>query len=104
MKIQRYFHIRAEHATRRKYNAATVLVTGNTECPDQVDVQVVVCSKRDLFCKKEGRSMVGAMPIKVVMLRYLPRELAHIEEHVYGYELENKNDFLYSIPYFLPKE
>ena len=47
---------------------------------------------------------MSAAKIKVVPLRYLSNELARIEDTVYGYELDNKQDYLFAIRYFLPKE
>lgn len=102
--IKRYFHIRPETGSKGKFNGATVLVVGDTEMPAQVDVQVAHCSRKDMFCKAIGRQLANKAPLKIVPLRYLPNELARIEDSVYGYELDNTNDFLFSLRYFLPKE
>lgn len=104
MKISRFFHIRVPKMTGRKFRGATVKVEGHTDDPTQVSVQYTLCSKNDNYCRATGRSMAEARPTKIVPLRYLPRELAAIEALAYGHEVENKNDFLFAIPYFLPKE
>ena len=101
--VSRYFHIRPVNF-KKKYNGATVKVTGDLDYPGQVDVQVVFCSNKDLYCKKTGRDLVDVAKIKIVPLRYLPSELARIEDGVVGVELENKMDFLFALRYFLPKE
>ncbi len=101
--VKRYFHIRPSH-TKTRYNGATVLVIGDTEQPHQVDVQTVFCSRKDMFCRKTGRDLSAKAPLKIVPLRYLPNELAHIEDTVHGYALDNSNDFLFAMRYFLPKE
>ena len=104
MKVVRYFHIRPQGGAKGKFNGATVQVVGDTEMPAQVDVQVTFCSRKDMFCKKVGRTLASTAPLKVVPLRYLPNELARIEDAVYGHELDNANDFLFAVRYFLPKE
>lgn len=104
MFVQRYFHIRPQAGVKGKFNGATVMVTGETDVPAQVDVQVTFCSRKDMFCKKTGRIAAAKSPVKIVALRYLPNELARIEDQVYGYELQNGNDFLFAMRYFLPKE
>lgn len=113
MQVVRYFHIYPEFSRktfsksltqRHKKRGCTIKVTGDTEHIGQVDVQVAFCSKKDEFCKRVGRAEADKAPVKVVALRYLPNELAKIEEMVYGYALENKSDFLYALRYFLPKE
>lgn len=104
MKVVRYFHIRPAAGVKGKFNGATVQVVGDTDLPAQVDVQVTFCSRKDMFCRRTGRDVVQSAPLKIVALRYLPNELARIEEAVYGYELDNANDWLFAIRYFLPKE
>jgi NADH:ubiquinone oxidoreductase subunit D len=104
MNVNRYFHIRTPDSAKKKFTGATVKVSGNTEYVGHVDVQVTFCSKKDLYCKATGRAKADAAPIKVVALRYLPNELARIEDHAFGFELENKQDFLFAMKYFLPKE
>ena len=101
MKVVRYFHLRPFMEMK---GGATVKVTGDTENPAQVDVQWTKCSRKDMFCKKTGRVLSDKAPVKIVPLRYLPNELARIEDGVYGVELDNKNDFLFAMRYFLPKE
>ena len=103
-KVVRYFHIRPTGGVKGKFNGATVQVVGDTEMPAQVDVQVTFCSRKDMYCKKSGRVTADKAPIKIVALRYLPNELARIEEAVYGSELDTANDFLFAMRYFLPKE
>lgn len=104
MKVVRYFHIRPTAGVKGKFNGATVQVIGDTEMAAQVDVQVTFCSRKDMYCKRTGRKLAMSAPTKIVPLRYLPNELARIENAVYGYELENGNDFLFAIRYFLAKE
>jgi hypothetical protein len=104
MIVKRYFHIRPTADFKAKFNGATVLVVGNTEMPAQVDVQVTFCSRKDAFCKQTGRAAAAKAPLKVVALRYLSNELARIEDAVYGCELDNTQDYLFAIRYFLPKE
>lgn len=104
MIVKRYFHIRPTAGSKGKFNGATVLVIGDTEMPAQVDVQVVFCSRKDMYCKKIGRDRANKAALKIVPLRYLPNELARIEDNVYGFELDNANDYLFSMRYFLPKE
>lgn len=104
MFVKRYFHIRPSAGVKGKFNGATVCVTGETDVPAQVDVQVTFCSRKDMFCKKTGRVNAEKAPIKIVALRYLPNELARIEDGVYGQEMDNGNDFLFAMRYFLPKE
>lgn len=104
MIVKRYFHIRPQAGVKAKFNGATVLVVGDTEMPAQVDLQVAFCSRKDMFCKKIGRDLSNKSPLKIVPLRYLPNELARIEDNVHGYELDNANDFLFALRYFLPKE
>lgn len=104
MIVKRYFHIRPTAGSKGKFNGATVLVVGDTEMPAQVDIQVAFCSRKDMYCKKIGRDLANKAPLKIVPLRYLPNELARIEDNVYGFELDNANDYLFSVRYFLPKE
>jgi NADH:ubiquinone oxidoreductase subunit D len=104
MLVVRYFHIRPTDGSKKKFNGATVMVTGDTDLVAQVDVQVSFCSKKDAYCKSVGRDLAMRHPVKVVMLRYLCSELSRIEEEVYGYELEEPTDFTYALRYFLPKE
>lgn len=99
MQVERFFHIRTES----NYGGATVRVTGDPEQVGQVDVQATVCSKKDPFCKKTGREMAIKAPIKVVPLRFLPKELQRIgvKAHLPRWQ---QPDWLFSIRYFLPKE
>jgi len=94
--IVRYFHIR----TGTK-GGATVRVAGDTNLLGQVDVQFALCSKRDNFVKKLGRSFAEAAPVKVVPLRYLPQELQRIADKARS---RHTTDYTYGIKYFLPKE
>lgn len=97
-KIVRYFHLR----NYGKHNGGvTVKVTGDLNFLGQVDVQYVVCSKKDPYVKKTGRSLADVAPVKIVPLRYLPRELGNIrDKHVQT----NFDNLEYSVFYFLPKE
>lgn len=45
MFVKRYFHIRPSAGVKGKFNGATVCVTGETDVPAQVDVQVTFCSR-----------------------------------------------------------
>lgn len=104
MIVKRYFHIRPQSGSKSKFNGATVLAVGDTDFPAQVDMQVTFCSRRDAFCKATGRLTASKAPLKIVALRYLPNELARIEDEVHGFELDNTNDFLFAMRYFLPKD
>ena len=104
MIVKRFFHIRPGAGLKSKFNGATVLVIGDTDMPAQVDVQVAFCSKKDPYTKSVGRDMASKAPLKIVMLRYQPVELAGIEDTVHGYPLDNSGDYLFSMRYFLPKE
>ncbi len=106
-KIVQYFHIRPYD---RGHGGATIKVTGDAEDLGQVDVQVAFCSKKDMFCKKTGRSLAEQAVTKVVPLRYLPSELARVNTAV---EKKTKRftaatlkgtDFSFTMKYFLPKE
>jgi hypothetical protein len=99
MKVERFFHIR--EAYDQPKGGATVLVTGDTEHIGQVDIQYVKVSSKDIYNKKLGRELARKAPIKVVALRYLPKELGRIQEKTCKYGLA---EFNYAIPYFLPKE
>jgi hypothetical protein len=66
-----------------------------------VDVQFAKCSKRDTFVKHLGRAEAEKAPVKVVPLRYLPRELARLERQAQAW---SRSDFDFSTKYFLPKE
>jgi len=108
MQVKRYFHIRANiglvgGSYKPKFKAATVLVTGNTQDPAQVDVQVTFCSRKDVFEKKIGRAQAEQAKVKIVPLRYLPNELDRIEKQVTGLS-HAWNEYLFAIRYFLPKE
>ena len=104
MLVTRFFHIRPWWGVNPKRNGATVLVTGNTDDPAQVDVQVAFCSRKDAYCKKTGRSTAAKAPIKVVMLRNLPRELARIDDAVNRMVGSSSSNWSSAIRYFLPKE
>jgi len=103
-RVERFFHVR----TGYPHGGATIRVTGDTEILGQVDVQTTFCSKKDVFCKKEGRDRAIKSPIKVVPLRYLPSELVRIAETAVKKnkrpELMGMFDYTFAIKYFLPKE
>lgn len=98
-KVVRYFHLRPFMEMK---GGATVKVTGDTENPAQVDVQWTKCSRKDMFCKKTGRSFADKAPLKVVPLRYLPNELERISNKV-GV-INAVADYFFACRYFLPKE
>lgn len=100
--ISRFFHIRGPEKLCR-FKAATVFVQGDPDNVGEVSVQVTFCSRKDVFTKRIGRSMAMSAPIQRVPLRNLPFTLAGIEEEVYGGELENKNDFMFAMRYYLPR-
>ncbi len=106
MQVERFFHIRPmDESVKRKFNGCTVLVRGDTDYVGQVELQTSFCSRKDPFCRRDGRIMaIKNNKVKIVALRYLPNELARIEDQIHGYELDNANDFLFSMRYFLPKE
>ena len=94
--ITRYFHIRVGSK-----GGATVCVKGNTDNPAQVDVQYTLCSRKDTFEKKVGRSFAEKAPTKIVALRYLPQELGRIAAKA---KARYEQDYTFAIKYFLPKE
>lgn len=95
-KVVRFFHLRSGPK-----GGGTVRVTGDLDIVGQVDVQFAKCSKRDSFVKKVGRAEAEKAPIKVVPLRYLPRELARLERTARAWTV---SDFDFATKYFLPKE
>ena len=96
-KVIRYVHIRDTDK-----GGATVKITGDLDFPGQVDVQWVRCSKKDNYVKEVGRNLATTAPIKVVPLRYLPKELTRIAESVGSFDALNGFEYMYK--YFLPKE
>jgi hypothetical protein len=66
-----------------KHNGFTAYISPNAEDARMCDVQVTYCSRKDQFCKKEGRSFALKAPIKTVNKRDLPTELnrIHIQLH-----------------------
>lgn len=95
-KVIRFFHIRTG-----KKGGATVRVAGDTESIGTVDVQFSLCSKKDNFVKAIGRSCAEKAPVKVVPLRFLPRELGVISDKA---KRAFNDDFTFAIKYFLPRE
>jgi hypothetical protein len=100
MQVIRYFHLRSYHEEK---GGATVKVTGNTEQVGQVDVQFTPVSKKDNYCRNTGRIMASKAPVKVLPLRYLPKELARIAE-ANDSPSWHHGSFDFSTKYFLPKE
>ena len=96
-KIVRFFHIRSGLAT----GGATVKVVGDTSNVGSVDVQFSRCSNKDVFCKATGRNEAEKAPVKVVPLRYLPKELGRIADNT---SLGYQGDYSFALKYFLPKE
>lgn len=95
--VTRYFHIR----TGTK-GGATVKVVGDPVASlGQVEVQYALCSRKDNYVKKIGRSQAESAPIKIVPLRYLPQELGRIQAKARSRLVQ---DNTYAIKYFLPKE
>jgi len=101
MKVVRYFHIRPEDEMK---GGACVKVVGDTQFPGQVDVQYSLCSHKDAYIKKTGRSLADKAPLKVVSLRYLPNELWNIAENKAKIDDVAPIDFCFAIRYFLPKD
>lgn len=106
MKVVRYFHIRNPQFLDVCKGGATVRVSGDTELVGQVDVQYAECSSKDNFCKKTGRDLAEKAPIKVVPLRYLPKELDRIGERALKHKRLRAymDSYEYATKYFLPKE
>lgn len=102
MKVERFFHIRTEY----QFGGATIRVTGDTDHVGQVEIQSTICSRNDPFCKKTGRETALKAPVKIVPLRYLPQELARIEDKMRDQTRLSAValDYTYSLRYFLPKE
>lgn len=108
--VVRYFHIRPIIRQKgqwvaRRNGGATVRVVGDTEKVGTVEVQVVFCVNKDLFNKKIGRSHAEKMPVKVVSLRMLAKELLEISEEVDQFckAKTEDTDYNWAIRYFLPK-
>lgn len=96
-KVTRYFHVRNPYASHK--GGHCVKVTGDTDVVGQVDMQVVKCSRKDMYNKKIGRGLVDNAPIKIIPLRYLPRELDDLAKNY-----KANFDYSFAIKYFLPKE
>ncbi len=95
--VIRYFHLRPQIGLR---GGATIRVAGDTERVGQVDIQIAICSRKDAFVKAVGRYVADYAPVKVVALRYLPREMEAVATQVLGYPV----GFDFAIKYFLSKE
>lgn len=95
MKVYRFFHIRTplalsftvsglapmvvpERASRQ--GGATVLVVGDPDSPNSVEVQTAFCCKKDIYCRAEGRKVALTKPAEKISLRDLPRVLGEIED------------------------
>ena len=98
-KVVRYFHLRPFMEMK---GGATVKVSGDTDFPTQVDVQYVLCSRKDAYVKKTGRSLADKAPVKIVPLRYLPNELERICEKAGKKHMAES--FYFAMRYFLPKD
>lgn len=105
MQVIRYFHIRNPLFLDQCKGGVTVRVTGDTERVGQVDVQFAECSSQDNFCKKTGRSLAEAAPVKVVPLRFLSKELERIAERAKDHKRIKAHmvNFDFAIKYFLPR-
>ena len=105
--VERFFHIR----TRGAKGGATIRVVGDLDNIGKVNVQYTICSKKDVFCKKTGRSYAANAPVQEVALRDLAGKLAEIWCDVFRIEPESfdfawraqTRDFSFAIRYFLPK-
>jgi hypothetical protein len=95
--VVRYFHIH-----QGSKGGMCVRVVGDTDIIGQVDVQVARCSEADNYCRQTGRIQATKAPVKVVPLRYLPKELEAAAKKIKidGFYFS----FDYSMKYFLPKE
>lgn len=105
-KVTRFFHMNNStwFPLKSKRNGATVVVTGDTDDPAQVDVRVAFCSRKDMYCRKTGREEALKAKPKIIMLRHLPREMLNIAVEA-GYSHESqKSMYDYTVKYFLPKE
>lgn len=105
-KVTRFFHLNHTlwFPSKSRRNGATIVVTGDTDDPAQVDVRVAFCSRKDMYCKKTGREEALKAKPKIVMLRHLPREMLSIAvEADYAME-QQKGLFDFAVKYFLPKE
>jgi hypothetical protein len=123
MKIERFFHIRPN----MNNGGATVRVVGDTDKVGQVDVQVAFChthtkpiytpdgkvalpDRGDPYCRKTGRETASKAPVKIVPLRYLPKELERVWAEAYKkqagheYPCPITGHYDFSVKYFLPKE
>lgn len=94
MKVVRFFHVRSWGTT---HGGVCVKVTGDTEKIGTVDVQAAACSRKDQYVKAIGRNEAEKAPVKVIALRYLPKELGYFDR-------KGAQDFTFAIKYFLPKE
>lgn len=102
MKVERFFHLRTDYQS----GGATVRVVGDTDRVGQVDLQFTICSRNDPFCRKIGRAeALKAIP-KIIPLRYLPQELARIEDKMRDQTRLSApaTDYTYALRYFLSKE
>ena len=105
--VERFFHIR----TRGAKGGATIRVVGDLDNIGKVNVQYTICSKKDVFCKKTGRSYAANAPVQEIALRDLAGTLSGIECHAVSVPA-HQFDYVWrsSIPtwsfairYFLPK-
>lgn len=109
MQVIRFFHLRPLGMSRPNMGGCCVRVTGDTEHPHQVSVQKAFCSRKDAYAKKVGRDLAEKATPKIVPLRYLPQELARIEQEA-GKLVRSAGmrdfpaDYTFAIKYFLPKE
>jgi len=117
MQVVRYVHIRLVSPRDGKWvyqprGGATVRVSGNTDTPGQVDLQVAFCSKKDTFCKERGRIEAFKAPVKIVPLRYIGKHVQDIAQEAMnrreggtkGLDVVVENNYDFLIRYFLPKE
>jgi hypothetical protein len=109
MKVVRFFHIRPVGVARNPKGGATVRVEGETD-GGPVRVQVAMCSKKDMFCRKTGRDTAAAKAVKTIPLNQLPHLLGRTEEKMYQQLRRVRpgdrhiHDYSFATKYFKAKE
>lgn len=85
---QRYYHIRVHEDAHREFpvrdkGGATVRIIQAENDPGRVGISVAWCSPKDVFNKRIGRETSMAMDCKIIPIRQLPSELAHVWKTVH---------------------